>query len=125
MTKEQRPAMTPKRRLEVWEVRKGICYLCGQKVLGGEEWDVEHRIQWAVSKDDTLTNLEVAHREGCHREKTKKDAGTYAKTRRQAQETGQQARRRKNGPTMKSGPFPKGPKPKWPSRPMSKRDKTK
>lgn len=117
--------MTPKRRLEVWEARKGICYLCGQKVMGGVPWDVEHRIAWELSKDDSLPNLEVAHREGCHKAKTAHDAGTIAKAKRQGLETGQQARRRKNGPTMKSVPFPKGPKPKWPTRPMSKRDKTK
>lgn len=121
MTKPKRPAMTPKRRLEVWEARKGICYLCGKKVMAGEPWDVEHRLAYALSEDDTLSNLEVAHREGCHKAKTAKDAGIIAKADRQGMKTGQQARRARNGPTMKSGPFPKSKgKTKWPKRPMSK-----
>lgn len=121
----KRPAMTPKRRMEVWLARNGTCYLCRQKVRATEAWDVEHRIAWELSKDDSLANLEVAHREGCHKAKTKTDAGTIAKAKRQAGETGQQARRRKNGPTMKSAPFPKGRKTQWPKRPLSSKGKTK
>lgn len=117
---EKRPAMTQKRRLEVWQVRNGTCYLCGKKVKAGEGWDVEHRIAWALSKDDSLANLEVAHRDGCHKAKTSIDAGTIAKAKRQGLETGQQARRKKNGSTMKSAPFPKGQKTKWPKRYFSK-----
>lgn len=123
MTK--RPAMTQKRRMEVWIARNGTCYLCRQKVKATEAWDVEHRIAWELSKDDSMANLEVAHREGCHKAKTAKDKGTIAKAKRQGLETGQQARRRKNGSTMKSAPFPKGGKPQWPKRPLSSKGKTK
>lgn len=117
---QKRPAMTKKRRMEVWVVRNGICYLCKCKVKAAEEWDVEHRIPWALSHDDSLANLEVAHREGCHRAKTAKDVGAISKAKRQANETGQYARRKRNGPTMKSAPFPKGPKKPWPKRPFPK-----
>lgn len=113
---DKRPAMTKRRRLEVWQAREGTCYLCKRKVKATEPWDVEHRIAWALSKDDSLANLEVAHREGCHKAKTAKDIAAITKAKRCAGETGQAARRARNGPQIKSAPFPKAGKTKWPKR---------
>lgn len=107
-----RPSMSKVRRLRIWERDKGVCYLCASRVQAGEEWDVEHKTAWALSYDDSDGNLAVAHKHGCHAAKTKVDVKTIAKAKAQAGETGQWARRQKNGPSLKSGPsnWPKGRK---------------
>lgn len=121
----KRPKMTPKRRLEVWNLRAGVCYLCGLKVKSGDPWDVEHRLAFALSGDDSIDNLFVAHRLVCHKAKTATDKAIIAKANSQGMRTGQQARRARNGPKLKGGAFPKGPKQKIASRGFPKKDKSK
>lgn len=120
--KPKRPAMTKKRRMMIWERDLGVCYLCGLKVMAGEAWDVEHISPWEISRDDSDGNLAVAHRSGCHAEKTKADRKVIAKTQRMAGERGQQARRAagKTKP-IPSKPFPKSQKSNWPKRSFPKR----
>jgi len=103
----QRPSMSKARKDRLWLRDKGVCYLCGLKVLGGQAWDAEHKIPWALSQDDSDKNLGVAHKDGCHALKTKSDVKTIAKAKAQAGETGQWARRAKNGPQLKSRGFDK------------------
>lgn len=101
--------MSKARRLRIWERDKGVCYMCELKVLAGEPWDVEHKVAWALTQDDSDANLAVAHAsDACHKAKTKVDVKTIAKAKAQGGETGQWARRQKNGPKMRSG------KPSWP-----------
>lgn len=116
-----RPSMSKARRARIWERDGGVCYLCDVKVALGEPWDVEHKIAWGLSYDDSDENLAVAHKNGCHSDKTKVDVRVIAKAKRQGGETGQAARRAKNGPQLKGRPFPKGgPKKKWPKRPFGR-----
>lgn len=124
--KTKRPAVSEVKRLEVWMKEKGICYLCGKKVLSSEKWDVEHVIARALTFDDSLENLKVAHRVGCHKAKTKVDIDRISKAKRQARETGQQARRKKKGGSIPSAPFPKAKgHHKWPKRPFPSRNPEK
>lgn len=117
-----RPSMSKARKLRIWERERGLCDLCGQKVQAGEAWEVEHVIPWALSFDDSDGNLKIAHKDGdCHAAKTKVDVGRIAKAKRQGGETGQQARRAKNGPSMKSGPSRWAKGRKLDSRPFPKR----
>lgn len=121
--KPKRPAMKTKRRLMIWERDGGVCYLCGHKVMAGEPWDVEHRLAWEISRDDSDGNLAVAHRNGCHSEKTKADRKVIAKAQRQAGERGQQARRAAGKTkSIPSRPFQKQ-KTTWAKRPFPKRKK--
>lgn len=115
-----RPSMSKARRARIWERDGGLCYLCGVNVALGEAWDVEHRIAWGLSFDDSDGNLAVAHKAGCHAAKTKADVRRIAKAKRQGGETGQAARRAKNGPQLKGRPFEKSPKRKWPKRPFGR-----
>lgn len=104
----KRPSMTKARRARIWERDGGVCYICGEKVALGEAWDVEHRIAWALSFDDSDDNLAVAHKDGCHSTKTKADVKSIARAKRMAGETGQQARRKKeNYRPIPSKPFDK------------------
>lgn len=114
-----RPSMSKARRARIWERDGGVCYLCGVEVALGEAWEAEHVIPWALSFDDSDANLKVAHKDGaCHAAKTKVDVKRIAKAKRQGGETGQAARRAKNGPQLHSRGFEKGPKRKWPKRPF-------
>lgn len=121
MKPSPRPSMSKARRARIWERDGGLCYLCGVKVALGEAWDVEHRIAWGLSFDDSDGNLAVAHKAGCHAAKTKDDVRRIAKAKRQGGETGQAARRAKNGSQLKGRGFEKGPKRKIPSRGFGKR----
>lgn len=104
--------MTKARRQRIWLRDGGVCYWCTQPVVDGQPWDVEHKDAWAISHDDTDPNLGIIHRLVCHRAKTDQDLARLAKAKAQAGETGQWARRQRNGPKMKSGPtsWPKGRK---------------
>lgn len=108
--------MSKTRRARIFEAHKGVCELCGLKIID-LDYDIEHRIPWAVSHDDSDGNLYPAHRP-CHDAKTAgTDAPYIAKAKAMAGETGQWARRQKNGSRLKSAGFQKGgPKRKWPKR---------
>lgn len=95
MSTPKRPAMTKARRARIWMRDDGLCYLCGLKIGLGEAYDIEHVIPWALSFDDSDENLKLAHKEGCHKDKSRKDVKAIAKAKRMAGEHGQQARRKK------------------------------
>lgn len=117
-----RPSMSKARRARIFEAHGGLCELCGVKIRADEDYDIEHRIPWAVSHDDSDPNLYPAHK-ACHADKTSgRDAGYIAKSKAMAGETGQWARRQKRGgSSIKSAGFQKGgPKQKIPSRPFGR-----
>lgn len=118
-----RPTISPARRARIFEAHDGRCHICGQKILAGQAWDVEHRIARGLTYDDSDENLAPAHANAeCHGAKTKVDKGLIAKAKAQGGETGQWARRQKNGPQLKGRGFAKGgPKRKIPSRPFPSR----
>ncbi len=115
----KRPPMSKARRARIFAQHGGICGISGAKIGPGDAWDVEHRIPWAISFDDSDENLYPAL-VGPHREKTRRDMGTIAKAKAQAGETGQWARRQKRGyGLINSRGFDKPKeKTKWPKRPM-------
>lgn len=116
-----RPSMSKARRVRIFLKEDGRCHLCGEKVQIGQLFEVEHVIPWALSFDDSDDNLKVAHTV-CHKTmKTGDDVKRIAKAKRQAGETGQQARRAIKGGSMKSRPFPKI-KTTWPKRPFKGRE---
>lgn len=116
-----RPSMSKARRVRIFVKEDGRCYLCREKIKIGQLFEVEHVIPWALSFDDSDDNLKVAHTV-CHRTlKTGKDVARIAKAKRQAGETGQQARRAIKGGSIPSRPFPKT-KTTWPKRPFKGRE---
>ena len=120
-----RPSMSKARRLRIFVKEDGRCYLCGDKVMIGQLFEVEHVIPWALSFDDSDDNLKIAHTV-CHKTlKTKDDVKRIAKAKAQGGETGQYARRQNRGHGLiQSRPFSKdGPKQKIPSRPWGKKGK--
>lgn len=116
--KPKRRPMTPARMRRIWEREGGVCWICTKPVAmrGAANVTYDHRIPFEICQHDDDQNIFPIHREPCDRLKTAADQTRIAKTKAMAGETGQVARREKNGPKMKSRPFPKGPKRAWPKR---------
>lgn len=121
--KPNRPSMSKARRARIFEKEQGVCYLCNLKVQADEPWDAEHVKCWELYRDDSDKNLRVAHRDGCHKEKTNADNKIIRKAARQGNEKGQYARRMKRGyGLIKSKGFSTdGPKQKIPARPWPRK----
>lgn len=118
-----RPSMSKARRVRIFVKEDGRCYLCRDKIKIGQLFEVEHVIPWALSFDDSDDNLKVAHTV-CHRTmKTGDDVKRIAKSKRQAGEKGQWARRQSRAtPLIQSrNEWPKGQK--LQSRPWPKKGK--
>lgn len=106
--RDSRRAFSPRQKADMFIRSGGKCEVCGKKIKVGEGWTGGHfPITWAFGGRTEIDNGRV---EGkcCSLETQKVDTSRSAKARRQGGETGQQARRRRNGPQMKSRGFTKG-----------------
>jgi 5-methylcytosine-specific restriction protein A len=99
----RRKARNNKERARLFALKGGICSLCNGTIQTGEAWDIEHRIPFEISRDDSDDNLDLAHNK-CHKAKTKNDVKDIAKAKRR--EERQKGIRRPKG-KLKSAPFPK------------------
>lgn len=79
-----RRAMSPTRRLRIWEAHKGVCILCSRPIDGArEKWIVEHKRALALGGADDDANCGPAH-EACADEKTlRQDMPAIVKAKRQ------------------------------------------
>jgi len=81
----KRKAMSPTRRLRIWEAHGGQCCICQGKIDGvRERWIVEHVRPLALGGEDADTNCAPAH-EACASSKTKADIAQISKAKRQKQ----------------------------------------
>jgi len=79
----QRKSFSKKDRARLFTLCAGECYLCSGKIDGTKEaWEIEHRIPWALTQDDSDSNLRLAHIK-CHRVKTVDDRQRISKAERQ------------------------------------------
>lgn len=89
-------------------LRHARCYFCGAKLREtGHEWD--HSIPLAIGGKHEAANIYCLCPD-CHANKTRADVAVIAKSKRQGGEKGQYARRKKNGPQLKSRGFDKSVK---------------
>ena len=65
----QRRSFSRKERARRFEMHGGICHLCGGKIHIGEDWELEHVIEWHLTRDDSDENVKPAHK-SCHGRKT-------------------------------------------------------
>lgn len=97
----KRASLTPRERAEMVLAQDGKCACCGRDL--GVRFVAEHTLPVKLgnaSKPDCLL------REDCAAEKTRADVRQIAKAKRQAGETGQQARRARRGcPLIRSAGF--------------------
>lgn len=78
----RRRAMSPMRRLRIWEANGGRCILCSKKIDGVREpWTIEHLRALGLGGDDSDENCGPAH-ERCRREKDKNDVNAIARAKR-------------------------------------------
>ncbi len=69
----------PRVRARVFERHGGICYLSKRKIRAGDLWDCDHIVALVNGGENRERNLAPALRDK-HREKTKADVATKAKT---------------------------------------------
>ena len=112
----KRPEMTRKRRAAIHAAHGGLCELCGMSVAL-DQCEIDHRIAWWISRDDSDDNLRPLCTR-CHRtQKTPSDAPVIAHIKRiHARINGT----RRDRPKIRSAGFQKGKRP-IPSRPFPKR----
>jgi len=108
----KRKAMTPARRLRIFEEHKGVCVLCNNRIDGVREpWIVEHLTCLGLGGADEDRNCGPAH-ETCRRDKDKLDVAAIAKAKRNKQ---RHIGIRTDKPKIASRGFPKSdrtPRPK-------------
>lgn len=79
MTRRKR---TPLQRLAIFERDEGTCHICGDKIDGTKErWELEHKVAFELTRDDSDENLSPAH-VSCHKRKTRDDKARIAKAKR-------------------------------------------
>lgn len=101
---DKRRLFTRKQRAEIFARAGGHCDLCLAKVTG--PWTAGHITAHALGGPTTVENGQCEC-EGCSPGTHREDTSRVAKAKRQAGETGQQARRARKGPQLKSRGFDK------------------
>lgn len=98
-----RKPMSARRKKNIWEREGGICWMCEKPVpmTGRGEVVYDHRIPLEAGGTDDDENIYPLHYSPCDKIKTAQDKKTIAKAKRQAGETGQQARRKQAPLTRK------------------------
>ena len=77
-----RKTKSRKLRAELFINHEGICHICQDKILGHEQWEIEHIIPISLGGEDGGDNLAPAHI-ACHRWKTTEDIRRLSKAKRQ------------------------------------------
>lgn len=60
------------------------CHLCGEEIVFPEPWDLDHVIEWTLTRDDSDENVRPAH-SVCHSAKSGKRIAQIRKADRQRQ----------------------------------------
>ncbi|MBN9078551.1 MAG: hypothetical protein BGN87_00300 [Rhizobiales bacterium 65-79] len=66
-----RKRFSRKDRERILETNDHCCHICGGRINDDQAWEIEHRIPWALTRDDSDDNLRPAHKK-CHSRKTHK-----------------------------------------------------
>lgn len=75
----KRKAISAKTRAIIFERDGGICWICKGKIEAGQPWDADHTLSRELGGSDDIENLAPAHRDPCHRMKSKEDVRLIAK----------------------------------------------
>jgi len=79
---DKRPKLSDRERMRLFRLHGRTCYLCGKPINGlTERWEIEHILtRFDLGPEaETDDNRKPAH-VGCHKVKTKVDAGNRSKT---------------------------------------------
>ena len=94
-----RKKLTPRQRLALFERRKGICCICGNKIVG--DFIDEHWRALGLGGSNDQTNRDIAHKP-CAEIKTK---GDMAKTESKVSDTGKRIDKLPLPPANRGGLF--------------------
>ncbi len=78
----KRKAMTPARRLRIFEAHSGVCVTCKLPIKAGDKWFIEHIRALELGGDDTDENCGPAHTITCKAVKDADDHHRAAKAKR-------------------------------------------
>lgn len=108
-----RKAMSPTRRLRIWEAHKGHCCICGGKIDAvREKWIVEHWRALGLAGEDKDENCAPAH-ETCAAVKTKDDVARISKAKAvKAKHIGIKKKSKLSSPKLPKPPLTKSLPPK-------------
>lgn len=67
-----------KERVRIFDLHRGRCHICDEKIQVGEAWELEHVVPWELTRDDSDTNVKPAHFK-CHKAKTADDTAAIRK----------------------------------------------
>lgn len=73
-----RKRFSMRERVRLFELHRGVCHLCAQKIQVGETWELEHIVPWELTRDDSDDNVKPAHAK-CHKVKTADDIAAIRK----------------------------------------------
>lgn len=73
-----RKRFSMRERVRLFELHRGVCHLCDQKIQVGETWELEHIVPWELTRDDGDGNVKPAHAK-CHKVKTASDVAAIRK----------------------------------------------
>lgn len=90
---DPRRIFTPRQRADIFIEFDGKCGICKKKIKVGGGWTAGHIIPHALGGLTTVENGQPECNDGCSAKTHREDTARSAKARRQAGETGQQARR--------------------------------
>jgi len=95
-----------KQKAEIFTRAKGRCEICNRKLGPNEPWIAGHKIDHGCGGETVVENGQVECVK-CSKETARESKQRTAKADRQGGRTGQQARRGRNGPQIKSPGFDK------------------
>lgn len=78
---EKRKPLTTRQRVEQFQFHKGMCCICGGKIMVGQAFIDEHELALALGGSNDMSNRGIAHVD-CAKVKTKTDMGLIAKAKR-------------------------------------------
>lgn len=67
-----RKSFPMRERVRIFELNRGCCHICEQKIQVGDAWDLEHIVPWELTRDDSDENVKPAHK-SCHKLKSADD----------------------------------------------------
>lgn len=112
----KRPSISKKTRVIIFERDGGICWICKGKIAANEPWDADHMLSRELGGSDDIENLAPAHRDPCHRNKSKEDVRLIAKGNRLIRKANPETRKRSKRP-IPSRPLVSANR--WPRKPLA------
>jgi len=116
-----RKPLTAKQRLDLYELQKGICPLCGKPILPGQKTTDEHLRALGLGGSNAFGNRAIVHTKPCAFSKTNGPDGDLARiAKAKAQKRASLGFKTQKGRPLQGAPFPKAEPQRRASKPLDK-----